>query len=69
MLGLLIVVAVGFVAQMIDGSLGMGYGVLSMSLLLATGLLPVVQGKEGAAAGDASTAGLVRHIHALRGAG
>ena len=42
MLGLLIVVAVGFVAQMIDGSLGMGYGVLSMSLLLATGLLPAV---------------------------
>lgn len=42
MFGLLIVVAVGFVAQMIDGSLGMGYGVLSMSLLLATGLLPAV---------------------------
>lgn len=42
MIGLLIVVVVGFVAQMIDGSLGMGYGVLSMSLLLATGLLPAV---------------------------
>ena len=34
---------------------------------LATGLLPVVEGKEDAAASDASTAGLVRHIHGLRG--
>ena len=34
---------------------------------LATGLLPVVQGKEAASASDASTAGLVRHIHGLRG--
>lgn len=43
MLGLLlIVVAVGFIAQMIDGSLGMGFGVLSMSLLLAVGLTPAV---------------------------
>ena len=33
---------------------------------LATGLLPVVQGKEDAAKSDASTAGLVRHIHELR---
>jgi len=36
---------------------------------LATNLLPVVEGKAGAAAGDASTAGLVRHIHQLRKAG
>lgn len=42
MLVLLLVVAVGFAAQMIDGSLGMGYGVLSMSLLLAIGLTPAV---------------------------
>ena len=35
---------------------------------LATGLLPVVEGKEEAA-GDGSTAGLVRHIHNLRGEG
>ncbi|RWK51394.1 glucose-6-phosphate isomerase [Mesorhizobium sp.] len=34
---------------------------------LATGLLPVVQGKEIAAKRDASTAGLVGHIHRLRG--
>lgn len=35
---------------------------------LATNLLPVVEGKADAA-GDASTAGLVRHIHAQRRAG
>ena len=34
---------------------------------LATGLLPVVEGKETAAKRDASTAGLVRYIHQLRG--
>ncbi len=34
---------------------------------LATGLLPVVEGKESADKSDASTAGLVRHIHGLRG--
>ena len=34
---------------------------------LATGLLPVVEGKENAAKRDASTAGLVGHIHNLRG--
>ncbi|ODT02957.1 MAG: glucose-6-phosphate isomerase [Mesorhizobium sp. SCN 65-20] len=34
---------------------------------LATGLLPVVQGRENAARSDASTAGLVEHIHRLRG--
>ncbi|RWB52417.1 glucose-6-phosphate isomerase [Mesorhizobium sp.] len=35
---------------------------------LATGLLSVVEGKETAAKRDASTAGLVGHIHQLRGA-
>ncbi|MBA3446112.1 MAG: glucose-6-phosphate isomerase [Pseudaminobacter sp.] len=34
---------------------------------LATGLLPVVEGTQDAAKSDASTAGLVRHIHRLRG--
>ncbi len=34
---------------------------------LATSLLPVVEGKESAAKRDASTAGLVAHIHHLRG--
>jgi glucose-6-phosphate isomerase len=34
---------------------------------LATGLLPVIQGKEGSKAGNASTAGLVAHMASLRG--
>ncbi len=36
---------------------------------LATNLLPVVEGKKDASGNDASTAGLVAHIHALRAAG
>jgi glucose-6-phosphate isomerase len=32
---------------------------------LATGLLPVVQGKSGAVAGDSSTAGLVAFVHGM----
>ena len=36
---------------------------------LATGLLPVVEGKKDASANDGSTAGLVAHIHRLRGEG
>jgi len=39
---LLLVLIVGFVAQLIDGSLGMGFGVMSMSLLLAIGVAPAV---------------------------
>jgi uncharacterized membrane protein YfcA len=35
-------VIVGFIAQLIDGSLGMGFGVMSMSLLLAVGVAPAV---------------------------
>ncbi|HMM63782.1 MAG TPA: glucose-6-phosphate isomerase, partial [Mesorhizobium sp.] len=35
---------------------------------LATSLLPVVEGKQDAGNRDASTAGLVGHIHRLRGA-
>ncbi|MFC4335856.1 sulfite exporter TauE/SafE family protein [Salininema proteolyticum] len=37
---LLLVGAVGFVAQVINGSLGMGYGVTTSSFLLAMGLAP-----------------------------
>jgi glucose-6-phosphate isomerase len=36
---------------------------------LATNLLPVVEGKQDVAGSDASTAGLVRHMRALRGQG
>ena len=35
-------VVVGFVAQMVDGALGMAYGVISNTLLLAMGLPPAV---------------------------
>src|SRR5690606_34098014 len=34
--------AVGFAAQMVDGALGMGYGVISTTLLLSGGVNPVV---------------------------
>ncbi len=37
---LLIFAAVGFFAQLIDGALGMGYGVISSTVLLASGVPP-----------------------------
>src|SRR3954451_8591425 len=37
---LVVLAVVGFVAQLIDGSLGMGYGVTSSSLLILAGLTP-----------------------------
>lgn len=40
MAGLLVLIFVGLVAQLVDGSLGMAYGVTSTTLLLATGLAP-----------------------------
>ncbi len=39
---LVVVAIVGFVAQLVDGSLGMGYGVTSTTLLLTVGLTPAV---------------------------
>jgi uncharacterized membrane protein YfcA len=36
----LVLVLVGFAAQLVDGALGMAYGVTSSTLLLATGLAP-----------------------------
>ena len=33
-------IVAGFIAQMIDGALGMAYGVSSTSLLLAIGITP-----------------------------
>jgi len=39
---ILIFVAVGFAAQMIDGSLGMAYGISCSSFLMATGVTPVL---------------------------
>ncbi|MGZ8743943.1 MAG: sulfite exporter TauE/SafE family protein [Nocardioides sp.] len=40
MRGLLVLGFVGLVAQLVDGSLGMAYGVTSSTLLLATGIAP-----------------------------
>lgn len=34
--------AVGFVAQLIDGAIGMGYGVIATSVLVATGMPPAL---------------------------
>lgn len=39
---LLAIAAAGFAAQLIDGSLGMGYGVSSTTLLLALGITPAL---------------------------
>ena len=39
---LVLIALVGFVAQLVDGSLGMAYGVTSTTLLLAVGLSPAV---------------------------
>ncbi len=40
--GILIFILVGFLAQVVDGTLGMGYGVLSTSVLLSLGLPPAI---------------------------
>ena len=40
MAGLLVLIIVGFIAQLVDGSLGMAYGATSTTLLLAAGLAP-----------------------------
>lgn len=42
MVALLLLGLAGFGAQLINGSLGMGYGVTSTSMLLATGVTPVL---------------------------
>jgi uncharacterized membrane protein YfcA len=39
-IGLLLVALAGFGAQLVDGSLGMGYGLTSSTLLIALGLVP-----------------------------
>ena len=42
MVTLIAIALAGFVAQLVDGSLGMGYGVTSTSLLLTLGLTPAL---------------------------
>jgi hypothetical protein len=41
-LSLLEIGIIGFLAQMVDGALGMGYGVTSSSLLISLGIYPVI---------------------------
>lgn len=41
-IGIVVVGIVGFLAQLVDGALGMGYGVTSTTLLLTVGLTPAV---------------------------
>lgn len=41
-LSLVLYILVGFGAQLIDGAIGMGYGVISTSVLVATGMPPAV---------------------------
>jgi len=38
----LILIAIGFVAQMVDGALGMAFGVIASSSLIATGVSPAI---------------------------
>ena len=38
--GLLVFILIGFVAQLVDGAIGMAYGVLSNSFLLSLGVPP-----------------------------
>jgi len=40
--GIVVIAIIGFVAQFVDGSLGMGYGVTSTTLLLSAGLAPAM---------------------------
>ena len=42
MRGLIVLAVVGLVAQLVDGSLGMAYGVTSTTLLLAVGITPAI---------------------------
>ena len=40
--GFLIMLLTGFIAQMVDGSMGMGYGTISTTFLLANGVSPAI---------------------------
>ena len=57
-----IFVAIGFVAQLVDGALGMAYGLISTSFLLATGTPPAVASASVHAA-EIVTTGLAGGSH------
>ena len=46
----LIMLLTGFLAQMVDGSLGLGYGTISTTFLLATGVSPAIVSSRVSAA-------------------
>ncbi len=58
----LIYVVIGFCAQLVDGALGMAYGVIASSLLLGTGVSPVVASATVHAA-ECFTTGVSAYSH------
>lgn len=59
-------IAVGFAAQMVDGALGMAYGVISSSLLLALGVPPKAA-SAGVHAAETFTTGVSAISHIAHG--
>ena len=57
----IILAVVGVMAQLVDGSLGMAYGVTSTTLLLAVGISPAL------ASAAVHIAEVGRHLRGLRG--
>src|SRR4028118_783672 len=58
MTNFLLLAVVGLAAQLVDGSLGMAYGVTSQSLLLAVGIAPGPARPAGARARGAAGGGI-----------
>jgi uncharacterized membrane protein YfcA len=54
-LGILTFIAIGFLAQMVDGALGMAFGVIASSTLMATGAPPAIASAAVHAAEIATT--------------
>lgn len=63
---LLLFVLVGFVAQLVDGALGMAYGLVSTSVLLAMGM-PPAQASAAVHAAEMVTTGISGSAHAWFG--
>lgn len=63
---LLLFIAVGFAAQLIDGALGMAYGLVSTSVLLAMGM-PPAQASAAVHAAEMVTTGISGGAHAWFG--
>lgn len=60
--GIELYIALGFIAQFVDGALGMAYGLISTSVLLATGAPPVIASASVHAA-EMVTTGLAAGSH------